>query len=97
MADSLVGKRIKCTRLYNNFAGNGPEVGQCGKIIESRPGLYRLYCLVEFDNAFQGGHDGGQGQGKQGHCWVIPLECLKITDEQTQRKQLIQKCTFNDT
>ena len=52
--------------------------------------------LVEFDKELAAGHDGGQGQGKPGHCWWIRREELMLIST-PKKKLIIQSQTFKDT
>jgi len=63
-----VGDRVICSQSV----GRKHMENQKGKIIDPTS-----FTMVEFDKNI-GGHSGGVGaQGKNGHCWGVPISSLK--------------------
>ena len=90
MREPNIGKRVKYTMGYGR-----PEAhGKVGTIIA----IHRAGrdVLVEFDENVNG-HSGDDGEGKDRHCWYIPLEFLEFQKQFKTHKCIIQRQTFTDT
>lgn len=70
--DTPVGTRVECVAPFD---GNGHIVGKAGAVIYNDG----EDCIVEFDEPFPRGHDGGY-TGRDNRCWAFHANtrCLVV-------------------
>lgn len=69
-----VGDRVKCTKSVDS---NTTIIGKCGTVIHLKHGDSEP-VTVEFDENIHGHGGFSRVKGKNGHCWMCPVDALEL-------------------